>query len=173
MYLGKGAIVGKAVRIRKPQETIIGDYSIIDDFTYISCAAEIGRYCHIAPNVTISGGSGKLRMGDFCGVSAGCSIHIVSSDYLMASFELPSIPEEHRFGGVVGDITFEDHVLLGAHSVILPGVHLPQGFACGALTVIRSGRQYEPWTLYTGFDCKRAAVRHHGDLLEKACALTK
>jgi hypothetical protein len=32
-YLGTGAIIGKTVRIRKPEEAIIGDYTIIDDFT--------------------------------------------------------------------------------------------------------------------------------------------
>ena len=32
-YLGVGAIIGKAVRIRRPELCIIGDYKIIDDFT--------------------------------------------------------------------------------------------------------------------------------------------
>lgn len=146
-YLGVGAVIGRAVRIRKPECCIIGDYTIIDDFTYISCALEVGHYCHIAPNVTISGGAGKLTMGGFAGISAGCSVHVASSDYLKGSFELPCIPPDYHFGGVCEDIVFEDHVLLGSNTVVLPGVHLPEGFATATHAVIRK-RPYQPWTLY-------------------------
>jgi acetyltransferase-like isoleucine patch superfamily enzyme len=168
--LGSGAIVGIAVRIRRPEETIIGDYAIIDDFTYISCPIEIGAYSHVAPNVTIMGGRAKVRIGEFCGIAAGCSIHAASSDYLSASFELPSIPEGHRSGGVAQDVEFADHVLIGAHSLVMPGVCLPEGFACTSHTAIRC-RRYEPWTLYGGYDCKRFARREHRDVLERAAAL--
>jgi len=157
-YLGVGAIVGKAVRIRSPERVVIGDYSIIDDFTYISCAMELGRYCHVAPSVTISGGAGLFRTGDFIGIAAGCTVHVASSDYLGASFELPSIPEEYRFGGACEDVAFADHVLLGSHSVVLPGVQLPEGFASAAQTVIRK-KEYEPWCLYGGIDGRKIYSR--------------
>lgn len=152
-HLGEGAIVGKTVRIRKPEEVSIGAYSIIDDFTYISCAAEIGTHCHIAPQVTVSGGAGSLKMGNYCGIASGCSIFTCSSDYVLVSLDLPSVPEKHRFGGTISTVVFEDHVLLGAHSIVMPGVVLPQGFACGAQSVINPG-SYEAWTLYAG-NCPR------------------
>jgi galactoside O-acetyltransferase len=153
-YLGAGAIVGRAVRIRQPERVSIGDHTIIDDFTYISAALETGRYCHIASQVCISGGRGALRLGHFVGIAAGSTLHTASSDYLGASFDLPSIPAEFQFGGVCEDLVFEDHVLLGAQTVVLPGVHLPEGFACAAHTVIRK-RDYMPWTLYGGYECQR------------------
>ena len=63
--VGRNVIIGKTVRIRQPENVIIGDNTIIDDFTYISCAMEIGNNCHIASNVSISGGKGKLTMGNY------------------------------------------------------------------------------------------------------------
>ena len=77
-HLGKDVIIGKTVRIRKPEEVSIGDNTIIDDFTYISCALEVGKNCHIASNVSISGGDGKLVMGDYSTISNGSSIHCAS-----------------------------------------------------------------------------------------------
>ena len=107
-YVGKNVIIGKTVRIRKPEEVSIGDNTIIDDFTYISCAMEIGKNCHIASNVSISGGSGKLIMGDYSTVSNGSSIHCASSDYRECSLDLPSVPIEQQFGGTVEDVTIGD-----------------------------------------------------------------
>src|SRR5262245_49872251 len=121
-YLGKGAIVGKAVRIRHPEQVSIGDGTIIDDFTYISGSVEIGCFSHIGPQCTISGGLGKLVVGNYVGISSGCSIHLASSEYCAASLDLPSVPEEIQFGGEVGEVEFADFVLLGANSTVLPGV---------------------------------------------------
>lgn len=163
-YLGVGAIVGKCVRIRRPEMVVIGDYTIIDDFTYISCELEIGRHCHIAPNVTISGGSGKVTIGEFAGIAAGSSIHAASSDYMSASLDLPSVPEEMRFGGAIEAVDLAAHTLLGSHSVVLPGVKLPIGCATAALTIVRN-KKYEPWTLYGGFDCQKICRRNHVKLL--------
>ena len=165
-HLGKGVIIGKTVRIRRPQETVIEDYSIIDDFTYISCALEVGSYCHIASHVTLSGSKGKIRMGDCVGIATGCSIHTATSDFLSASLYMPSIPKEVKFGGTVEDVVIGNYVLLGAHTVVLPGVHLPDGFASTANTVIRKF-DYEPWTLYGGYNCKKLLKRNTQELSKK------
>lgn len=159
-YLGEGAIIGKCVRIRRPELCVIGDYTIIDDFTYISCILETGSYCHIGANVNISGGQQRLKIGNLVGISSGCSIHVASSDYVNASLDLPSVPVEYHFGSFSEEILMENHVLLGAHSVVLPGVYLPEGFASAAQTIIRR-RTYEPWTLYGGHDCRKLVIRDH------------
>ena len=159
-YLGEGAIIGKCVRIRRPESCVIGDHVIIDDFVYVGCALEIGSYSHVAANVNMSGGGQRLKIGDYVGIASGCSFHVASSDYMSASFELPTIPEQYRYGGLSEEIVLEDHVLLGAHTVVLPGVHLPEGFASAAHTVIRK-RSFQPWTLYGGYDCRRMFKRNH------------
>src|SRR5436309_1879976 len=102
-YLGVGAIIGRFVRIRKPEECVIGDGSIIDDFAYISCAVNVGVHCHIASHVAISGGGGRFVIGKYSTVSNHCSIHCASSDYSTLSLDLPSVPTHLRFGGCVAD----------------------------------------------------------------------
>lgn len=162
-YLGIGARVGKTVRIRKPEEVIIGDGCIIDDFTYISCAMTLGKNCHIAPNVTISGGASEFIAGDYVAIASGCSLHAASSDYLTASLDLPSVPEDLRFGGYAEAIHFGNHVILGAHTVVMPGVTLPDGVATGAHTIVRK-KQYEAWHLYVGYEGKKLMRRNHKQL---------
>ena len=107
-YVGKNVIIGKTVRIRQPENVIIGDNTIIDDFTYISCAMEIGNNCHIASNVSISGGKGKLTMGNYSTISNGSSVHCASSNYKECSLDLPSVSESEQFGGEVADINISD-----------------------------------------------------------------
>jgi galactoside O-acetyltransferase len=148
-YCGKNVIIGKTVRIRKPEDCIIGDNTIIDDFAYISCAIEIGKNCHIASHVSISGGKGKFKMGDYSTLSSHVSIHCASSNYTQTSLDLPSVPEEQQYGGFVEDIELGNYVVIGSHSVILPGVRIPNKVACGAYTLLNK-KQYEELSLYVG-----------------------
>ena len=152
-YCGENVIIGKTVRIRKPEECSIGDGTIIDDFTYISSAVEIGKNCHIASNVSISGGAGKLVIGDFSTISNHCSIHCASSEYTSVSMDLPSAPEELRFGGEVGDVSIGKFVTIGAHSCILPGVNIPDGFACSAYCLV-TNQSYDVNSLYVGIPAR-------------------
>jgi acetyltransferase-like isoleucine patch superfamily enzyme len=158
-HIGKNVIIGKTVRIRQPEKVSIGDNTIIDDFTYISSAADIGKNCHIASNVSISGGKGKFTMGNYSTISNGSSIHCASSDYTECSLDLPSVPEEHQFGGEVSDIFVGDFVIVGAHSCILPGANLPEGTAFGAYTLIKNHSTYQQYHLYVGHNCRDLGKR--------------
>jgi len=148
-YCGKNVIIGKTVRIRRPEECSIGDNTIIDDFAYISCGITVGKNCHIASHVSISGGKAHFYMGDCSTLSSHVSIHCASSDYSKTSLELPSIPEEEQYGGVVESIELGSEVVIGSHSVILPGVKIPDKVACGAYTLLSKG-DYQELGLYVG-----------------------
>lgn len=152
-FCGKNVIIGKTVRIRKPSEVSIGDNTIIDDFTYISCGLTIGKNCHIASNVSISGGDGYLEIGDFSTISNHTSIHCASSDYSKMSLDLPSVPKEFQFGGDVENIKIGNYVTIGSHSCILPGCEIPDGFACGAYSLIKP-QIFESFSLYLGIPAK-------------------
>lgn len=165
-YCGENVIIGKTVRIRKPEECMIGDNTIIDDFAYISCGITIGKNCHIASHVSISGGGGSFNMGDYSTISNHCSVHCASSDYNEVSLDLPSVPEELRFGGTVGVVNIGKYVTIGAHSCILPDVVIPDGLACGAYTLLRP-MEYVSWGLYTGIPAKLLKLRGGSDKLFK------
>jgi len=165
-YCGENVIIGKTVRIRKPEECIIGDNTIIDDFAYISCPIEIGRNCHVASHVSISGGQGKFIMGDYSTISNHCSVHCASSDYGKVSLDLPSVRLTDQFGGEVGLIKIGNFVTVGAHSCLLPNVDLPDGFACGAYTLIKKGN-YNSWSLYVGIPAKLIKKRDMSEIINK------
>lgn len=163
-FIGKNVIIGKCVRIRYPELVSIDDYSIIDDFTYISTGMEIGKYVHIASNVTISGGkNSKIKIDDFSGIASGVSLYTGSANYLQASFDTATIPENFRKAGLVEDIIIDKHVWIGTHSVVMPGVYLPEGFACAVGTIVRKRKNYKPWTLYQGYECRRLMEREHDE----------
>jgi acetyltransferase-like isoleucine patch superfamily enzyme len=164
-YVGNNVIIGKTVRIRHPELVEIGDNCIIDDFTYISTELKLGNRCHIAAGVNISGGGGKVTLGDYTAIAAGCSIHAATSDYIIASLDYPSVPKELRFGGQIEDVVMADFVLLGAHSVVMPGVSLPEGFASAAKTIVRNKR-YQEWSLYGGEEAKLICKRHHRKIVQ-------
>ena len=157
-YCGKNVIIGKTVRIRKPKEVSIDDDTIIDDFTYISCGITIGKNCHIASNVSISGGEGHFYMGNHSTISNHTSVHCASSDYRKISLDLPSVPKDKRYGGEVGDVRLGDYVVVGAHSTILPNVIIPNGVAFGAYSLIKSIK-YKEYHLYTGIPVKMVCKR--------------
>src|SRR5262245_21662991 len=152
-YLGVGAIVGKTVRVRRPAGRVLRAGAIVDDAASSSCQVEIGRHCHIASQVSISGGAGKLIMGQYSTLSNHCSVHCASSDYPAVSLDLPSVPPDLRFGGIVGDVVIGDYVTVGAHSCVLPGVQLPDGAAFGAYSLIPKS-EYLPLSLYLGIPAK-------------------
>jgi acetyltransferase-like isoleucine patch superfamily enzyme len=162
-YCGKNVIIGKTVRIRKPEECIIGDNTIIDDFVYISCAMEIGKNCHIASHVSISGGAGKLTMGDYSTISNHCSIHCASSDYSKMSLDLPSVPVDLQYGGEIGNVEMGNYVTIGAHSCVLPNVKIPEGFACGAFSLLKP-QDYLWYALYAGIPAK--FIKNRGGVTE-------
>jgi acetyltransferase-like isoleucine patch superfamily enzyme len=159
-YVGANVIIGKTVRIRHPELVEIGDNCIIDDFTYISTELRMGKSCHIASGVNISGGGGRVILGNYVAIAAGCSLHAATSDYISASLDYPSVPRDIRFGGYIDDIELKDFVLLGAHTVVMPGVILPEGFASAAKTIIRN-KKYDNWSLYGGEDAGLICKRSH------------
>ena len=168
-HLGKGTIIGKTVRIRKHEEVIIGEGSIIDDFTYISVTMILGNNSHIASNVSISGGQAgkKFIMGNYSTISNGTSVHCASSGFKECSLELPSIPKDEQIGGDNKDIIIGDYVTIGAHCCILPGVVVPEGVAFGAYTLVKPNIKLLPYHLYAGINCKDMGERKNIELIKK------
>lgn len=163
--LGKDTIVSQAIRWRYPEKCSVGDYSIIDDFCYISCALSVGRFSHIAANCTFLGGGMKVQIGDFVNVGPGCRIASASHSYATGGLSGPTIPKKWRGVSIAEVVTIRDHCLLGAQTVVLPGVYLPVGVASGAFTLFTSKQQYRPWTLYVGVPARPVRIRESHKIL--------
>lgn len=148
-YLGKNVRIGKTVRIRNPEKVKIYDNVIIDDFVYISGEVSIGSYSHIASNVTLSASASSISIGKYSGVSAGAKIYAGSSNYLSASIDLPTFPKSIQYGTIYGKVVLKDSSLIGANTIILPGVSIKEGVAISADCCISKKEKIPPWYIYT------------------------
>ncbi len=136
--------VGKDVRISNKASFYncanieIGDSVRIDDFCVLSAGVggiKLGSYIHIAVFSSLIGAE-KIEINDFCNISSRVSIYSSSDDYSGQSMSNPMIPDDFK---VVfsAPVLFEKHVIIGTSSVILPGVHLMQGVAVGAMSLVK------------------------------------
>jgi len=161
-HLGKNAIIGKCVRIRYPEEVIIDDYAIIDDFTYISTKLTVGKFVHIGANSVIQGGQGECSFADFSGCSPGCRIITCSDDYI-GGLACPQIPQKFKGDMIVGTVTLKKHALLGTGTVVLPNIVIEDGAATGAMTLVN--KNLEAWKLYAGVPARFAKERNKEKIL--------
>jgi len=58
------------------------------------------------------------------------------------------------------------HVIVGTHSVVLPGVVMGEGSSIGACSLVT--RSTEPWTIYLGTPAKAVRARSRDMLLMEA-----
>ena len=162
--IGKNVRIEKSVKIVNPHNIEIGDNVIIDQFTTIvagTAGVKIGSYIHIAGNCHLAGGGG-IVLEDFSGVSHGSKLYSISDDYTGASLTNPTIPSDLvNFNSA--PLLLRKHVIIGALSVILPGVELGEGTAVGAMSTVN--RSTKPWGIYVGSPARRLAERKK-DLLE-------
>ena len=149
--------VDKTSRINHPGEIEVG--------VYISTAAEIGDYVHIAPYTCIIGGKdSRLVMGDFSGISAGCKILCGSDDFTQGLMN-PQVPVKYRSPKIT-TVTFERFTCVGVNSIVMPGVTLREGSVVGANSVLT--KDTEPWTIYVGSPARPVKIRDKEVILNYA-----
>ena len=172
-YCGKNVIIGKTVRIRRPDLVSIGDGTIIDDFIYISGEVKIGKYVHIASSCSLQASKSKIIIKDFAGLSSGVKVFAASAEYVSCSFDYAPIPKELMYGGIFKEVTIGEFVQIGANSVVLPGTQLPIGFTCGALSKLTNRFKYKSWSVLSN-DKNGSCIRRTGinKILNQARKLT-
>ncbi len=125
-----------------------GKNIIIDDFVLIQAKKKmkIGNHVHIGCFTSITGGE-EFTMGDFSGISQGCRILTGSEDFLGWGFGNPTINEKYR-NTERAPIRIGKFAIIGANSVICPGVTIGEGVTVAACSVVT--RNLEPWGVYAG-----------------------
>ena len=113
-----------------------GKNIIIDDFTliYASGKIKIGNYVHIACFASITGGA-ELILEDFVAISQGCRILTGTDDFIDGGFGNSTIDEKYR-NTKREPIKICKFCIIGANSVILPGVTVGEGATVGANSVV-------------------------------------
>lgn len=165
---GEDVFISSNVEIRRPHLIRIGSHVAIDSGFYITTAAEIGDYIHIAPFVHVIGSAkGFLKMGHFTNISLGGKI-ICGSDAFLGDglISAPGIPEEFRDRLIIEPVVFENFANTGAGVTILPGVTLGEGSVIGANALVTSDT--EPWTIYLGSPARPYKARKKEKMIEYA-----
>lgn len=154
---GEDVTIHDRARIVQPEHISIGDSVIVDDFVFLMGGASttIGSFVHIAAFASLVGG-GELVVGNFAGISGGTRLYTGNDDYLGGGLTGPTVPA--RFRKVERSfVRIGDHAIIGANSVILPGVTIGEGAAIGAGSLIKS--DCEPWTVYAGSPARAVKAR--------------
>lgn len=161
---GEDVRISEKASIYNPGRISIGNHVRIDDFCVLSAGEggiEIGDYVHIAVYCSLIG-AGKIRLNDFCNLSSRVSIYSSNDDYTGKYLTNPTVPAE--FTGVShANVLVGRHVIIGSGTVVLPDVHLEDGVAVGALSLI--SKNCTAFGIYCGVPARRIGERKR-DLLE-------
>lgn len=160
--LGKNVKISDKASIYNADQIEIGDNSRIDDFCVISGKICVGKHVHIAPFCLVAGGVEGITMEDFSGLAYQMQVFSQSDDYTGKTLTNPTVPEIYKKEAKKA-ISIGRHVIVGAGSMIFPGVTLAEGCSVGAMTLVN--KSTEPWGVYVGNPAKRVKERKK-DLLE-------
>jgi acetyltransferase-like isoleucine patch superfamily enzyme len=155
-HLGKNVKISEKASIYNHDRIAIGDHSRIDDFCVLSGSISIGRNVHVAVFCNLAGGEKGILMRDFSGLAYGCQVFTQSDDYSGKTLTNPTIPDEFKCE-VKNAIIINRHCIVGANSLIFPGVELAEGSAVGAMSMVT--KSTEPWTIYFGVPAKKLKPR--------------
>src|SRR5580704_9679868 len=142
----------------------IGNHVRIDDYCVLSAGdggIELGSFIHVGVFSSLIG-AGRITLRDFCNLSSRTSIYSSNDDYSGVHMTNPTVPPE--FTGVThAAVTVGRHAIIGAGSVIPPGVILEDGVAVGALSLIK--QKCRAFGIYAGSPARRIGNRKR-DLLD-------
>ncbi|SHK36699.1 galactoside O-acetyltransferase [Marinobacter antarcticus] len=159
--LGENVKVSDRASIYNPETIEIGDHSRIDDFCVISGRIKIGSYVHIAPFCLVAGGDVGITMADFSGLAYGVQVFSQSDDYSGGTLTNPTVGDKYKRERKAA-VYIGRHVIIGASSIVFPGVDLADGCSVGAMTLVNKSTQ--PWGIYSGNPARRIKDRKR-DLL--------
>lgn len=154
--VGQNVLISRFTSIYNAQEMVLGNNIRIDDFCILSGKIQIDNFVHIAAFNALYGGREGIYISNYSTISSHSSIYSVSDDYSGASMTNPMIPDEYR--NVINEkVLIKEHVIVGSHSVILPGGIIEEGCAVGAMSLVKG--VLDEWGMYAGVPCRRIKER--------------
>lgn len=161
---GKNILISEKASIYGASRISLGNNVRIDDFCILSAGEGgivVGNYVHISCYSSIIG-KGAVTLEDFSGISSRVSIFTSSDDYSGKTLTNCTVPEnyknvDHR------DVHISRHAIIGAGSVVLPGVKIGVGCAVGAMSFVK--KNCDDFTIYYGNPAKKIGKRFR-DIVE-------
>jgi acetyltransferase-like isoleucine patch superfamily enzyme len=159
---GQKVLISRKASIYSPEKIEIGNNVRIDDFCILSGNIVLGNYIHIAAYSGLFAGADKIVVQNYANISSRVSIYSVSDDFLGHGMTNPTLPSKFRHVQNA-PVVLEEHSLVGAGSVILPGATIGTGAAIGALSLVTA--DCDPWTIYAGIPARPKKSRRRDLIL--------
>ncbi len=149
---GKNVKIFENAKIVKAEVIEIGDFSEIDDFTFIygGKGIRIGRYVHISRFVSIIGG-GELFLGDYSVLADGARI-LTGTDTYYNGFRMSTVLPDDQRNPKISFVKIKKDAFIGTNSIVHPGVTVGEGAIIGSNSLVL--KDIEPWTINVGSPCK-------------------
>jgi len=166
MQVGINVKISKNCTIVGLKNISLGDHVRVDANTLLIANTgflEIGSYVHIGANCYL-GCAGGIAMENFSGISHGVMIFSCSDDYSGRALTNPTIPS-HFLNVNLAPVRLKKHSVVGAGSVIMPGVVIGEGSAVGALSLVT--RTLGDWGIYFGSPIKKIMARSRHLLIDE------
>jgi len=157
--LGTDVLIDRNVSLVNIENISIGSHTRIDAYAMLIATGpiSIGSYVHVSAS-TYFAGRGGIELDDFSNISSGVKVYSISDDFSGGTMTNPLVPEQ--FKALQCDLVkIGRHVVIGTGSVILPGVHIQEGCAIGALCLVK--HTTEPWGIYAGIPARHVGERSH------------
>lgn len=169
--VGKDVMIWPLAKIIGADRISIGDSVIIDDYAFLMGGERtaLGSFIHIASFTSVTGG-GEFIMEDFAGFSGGIRVYTGNEDYLGGCLTNPAVPAPYRLP-IRSFVHIGKHAIIGANSVILPGVVIGEGAVVGAQSFVT--KTLEPWTIYAGSPARAVRPRPSARIRELEAELRK
>lgn len=155
--IGENVKIFGTAKIIRPEVVEIGDYTQIDDFTFIFAGkgVYIGRFVHIASFVSIIGG-GEFHIGDYGAIAAGARIVTGTNTYEGGYHMSAAAPKETQ-NLKIASVRIERDGFIGTNAVVHPGVTIGEGAIIGSNSLVT--KDIEPWTINVGSPTRVIGMR--------------
>ena len=155
--IGKNVKISDKASIYNPELIEIGDNSRVDDFSVLSGNIYIGSFCHITSMCLIAGGVPGVTLCDFTTLAYGVKIFSQSDDYSGQTMTNSTIPKKFKTE-IFQPVIVGKHVIIGAGSIVMPGVLIAEGCSIGAMSLLIKSTL--PWGVYVGTPGRRLRDRN-------------
>ncbi len=136
--VGQSVMISRKASFYFPERISLGNNVRIDDFCVLSACTngyiKMGSFIHIGAHCLIEATAG-VEMQDFSGLSGRCTIYgseANNSGKHLTNFGVPSTLRSIKSSSIL----LKEHAVIGASSVLLPGVSMGLCSAVGAMSLV-------------------------------------
>lgn len=166
--IGINNIIRERAIFSRPENIIIGNNNMIDDYVLISGGkgselTTIGNHVHIAMFSTVMGCCGAT-FEDLSNLGPGTRVFTDTDDFVNGGLINPTIYEDLR-NLVKGRVIFKRFTATGANCVVISNITIGEGATVGAGSVVIE--DIEPWTVNVGVPSRPIKMRNKEEVLRR------